>query len=181
MGAWYVRFLAVTRKDAQVPDTPQIEVRAEQPYVAISARLPMSQLGALGARLGEVFAWLDARGITPAGAPFFKYDEIDMAHELHVEAGVPVASPVEADEDVTSGVLAGGRYATLVHVGHPDQLEQATAALLSWAEERGLRWDMTAGEHGDVWGSRLEFYLTDPAEEPDMAKWVTQLAFRLAE
>jgi len=28
---------------------------------------------------------------------------------------------------------------------------------------------------------RLEIYLTDPAQEPDMSKWVTQLAFRLAD
>jgi hypothetical protein len=34
---------------------------------------------------------------------------------------------------------------------------------------------------GDRWGARLEFYLTDPAEEPDMSKWQTQLAFRLAD
>jgi hypothetical protein len=30
------------------------------------------------------------------------------------------------------------------------------------------------------WGSRLEIYETDPAEEPNMSKWTTQLAFRLA-
>ena len=34
---------------------------------------------------------------------------------------------------------------------------------------------------GDRWGARLEFYLTDPREEPDMSKWQTQLAFRLAD
>ncbi len=164
-----------------MPETPQIETRAEQPYVSITARVTMSQLGALGARLGEVFAWLEAHGVEPAGAPFFKYDEIDMARELRVEAGVPIASPVEGDENVTSGVLPGGRYVTMVHVGHPDELEQANATLLAWAEEQGLRWDVTPGERGDVWGSRLESYLTDPAEEPDMAKWVTQLAFRLAD
>lgn len=27
---------------------------------------------------------------------------------------------------------------------------------------------------------RLEIYLTDPDEEPDMTKWPTQLMFRLA-
>jgi hypothetical protein len=39
---------------------------------------------------------------------------------------------------------------------------------------------MSHGSDGDRWGSRLEFYLTDPREEP-MSKWVTQLAFRLAD
>jgi len=29
--------------------------------------------------------------------------------------------------------------------------------------------------------SRLEILLTDPREEPDMSKWVTQVAFRLAD
>jgi hypothetical protein len=40
---------------------------------------------------------------------------------------------------------------------------------------------MSPGEAGDRWASRLEFYLTDPREEPDISKWVTQLAFRLAD
>jgi len=40
---------------------------------------------------------------------------------------------------------------------------------------------MSATEAGERWGCRLETYLTDPSEEPDMNKWETQLAFRLAE
>ena len=51
----------------------------------------------------------------------------------------------------------------------------------NWAAEQGLTWDVTPSESGDRWGCRLETYLTDPREEPDMSKWVTQLAFRLAE
>lgn len=149
--------------------------------MAIAARVTMSELATVADRLSEVFAWLDAHGVSPAGAPFFKYDEIDMARELLVEGGVPVASPVEGDEKVVAGVLPAGRYVTLMHVGHPRSLEQATAMLLAWADEQGLRWDAAPGEQGEVWGSRLEFYLTDPAEEPDMDKWVTQLAFRLAD
>jgi hypothetical protein len=57
----------------------------------------------------------------------------------------------------------------------------ATKALLDWAAEQGLTWDMTPGESGERWGCRLESYLTDPRQEPDMSKWVTQLAFRLAD
>jgi len=82
---------------------------------------------------------------------------------------------------VVSGVLPAGRYAELTHVGHPSELMAATKALLDWAAEQGLTWDMTPGEGGERWGCRLETYLTDPSQEPDMSKWVTQLAFKLAD
>ena len=39
---------------------------------------------------------------------------------------------------------------------------------------------MSPGAAGDRWGSWL-IYLTDPRQEPDISKWVTQLAFRLAD
>ena len=33
----------------------------------------------------------------------------------------------------------------------------------------------------DGFGARYESYLTDPADEPDMAKWETEVAIRLAD
>jgi effector-binding domain-containing protein len=128
-----------------------------------------------------VFAWLGARGLAPAGAPILKYDVIDMARQFEVEAGVPVAAAVDGDGEIVSGVLLAGRYATLTHVGHPSELAGVTGALLDWGASQGLRWDMSRDGDVERWGSRLEFYLTDPAEEPDMSKWETQLAFRLAD
>lgn len=85
------------------------------------------------------------------------------------------------DERVVAGVLPAGRYATLTHTGHPAELLKVTEALLDWAPRQGLAWDMTPGEDGERWGSRVEFYRTNPAEQPDMNKWVTQLAFRLTD
>jgi effector-binding domain-containing protein len=82
---------------------------------------------------------------------------------------------------VVTGVLPAGRYAEVLHVGHPDGLAEATRALLDWADGEGLTFDVTADGDGERWGCRLENYLTDPAEEPDMTKWHTQLAFRLAD
>ena len=163
-----------------MPARPAITTRPEQPYAAVRARVTMSELGGMGARLGEVFAWLAARGVPPAGAPFFRYNVIDMERNLEVEAGVPVASAIEGDDQVATGVLPAGRYATLTHHGHPDELAAATKGLLDWAEQQGLTWDMSPGAEGEVWGCRLEIYLTDPSVEPDMSNWETQLAFRLA-
>ena len=161
--------------------TPEIVTRAEQPYVAIRGQMSMAELGAFATRTPEVFAWLGARGLPPAGPPFLKYNVIDMMRQLEVENGVPVAAPADGDAEVVYGILPAGRYATLTHVGHPSELVGATKALLDWAAGQGLAWDMSPGETGDRWASRLEIYLTDPREEPDMSKWVTQLAFRLAD
>jgi effector-binding domain-containing protein len=158
---------------------PEVQTRPEQPYVAIRTRVTMADLGALGARFGEVFGWLGAHGVAATGAPFFRYRVIDMAGDLEVDAGVPVAGPVGGDDAVVYDVLPAGRYATLTYMGHPSELVGANKALLDWAAEQGLTFDVSAGTDGEHWGGRLEIYLTDPAREPDMSKWVTELAFRL--
>ena len=162
--------------------TPEIVERPAQPYAAIPVRVAMAAIGGVVPPLnGEVFRWLAERGVAPAGPPFWKYNVIDMDRELEIEAGVTVSQPVAGDGRVVAGALAGGRYAMLTHAGHPSELAGVTKTLLDWAAGQGLTWDMSPGDDGEVWGSRLELYLTDPAEEPDMSKWVTQLAFRLAD
>lgn len=164
----------------QLPVEPRVVDRAEQPYAAIKRRVTMQTIPEIADRLSDVFGWLGARGIEPAGAPFFKYNVIDMEHELEMEGGVPIAIQVEGEGEILTGVLPAGRYVTVTHVGHPDELEGVTAALLNWAKELGLTWDMTRTDAGEQWGCRLELYNTDPAVEPDMNKWETELAFRLA-
>ena len=160
---------------------PELLQRAEQPYVAIKASVTMETIGAALASLHpEVFAWLDARGEKPAGAPFLKYNVIDMERELEVEVGVPVAEVVAGDQRVLSGVLPGGSYAGTIYTGHPDGGLDATAALLDWAAKRGLAWDVSDTPQGQRWGCRLEIYDTDPREEPDMHKWQTRIVFRLS-
>ncbi len=160
---------------------PTVVRRQAQPYVAIRESVPMRELGRVAHRIPEVIGWLGSRGLAAAGPPFFKYDVIDMARTLEVEVGTAVLSAVPGEGAVVDGTLPAGRYATLTHIGSPDDLEQATARLLEWGAAQGLRWDMTETDAGEVWGCRLELYKTDPAAEPDMSRWQTELAFRLAD
>ena len=159
--------------------SPEITERAEQPYVAIRADVTMEQLPGLADRLSEVFAWLGEHGVAPAGPPFFRYNVIDMARVLNVEAGVPVSIAIEGDDRVIAGALPGGRYGTSIHVGPYDGLIGAVDNLLQWADSQGLEWDKSSADDGEHWRCRLEIYLTDPGEQPDATKWETQLAFRL--
>src|ERR1700750_674540 len=146
----------------------QVIERSVQPYVAIKSQVTMQTLGAVLPGLhSRVFAWLGQRGISPAGAPFWKYNVIDMDRSLEVEVGVPVAASGPGDDQVLASVPAPGRYATLRYTGHPDGLLGATASLLKWAEEQNLTWDVRSTPDGERGGSRLEIYETGPAEEPD--------------
>ena len=157
-------------------ESPAVETRTDQLYVAIPVRVRMDELGSVVPPLtGQVFDWLATRGIKPAGPPFWRYLVVDMDAELELETGVAIASRTEGDGQVRTGVLPAGRYATVVHSGHPDTLVDATRNLLDWATERDVKWDAD----GNKWGCRLEEYLSDPAEVPDMNKWQTRLAFRL--
>src|SRR5687767_11212199 len=107
-----------------------IEERTAQPYVTIRRTITMQTFPEIADRMPGLFEWLAERGIAPAGPPFFRYLVIDMERELDVEAGVPVAAPVDGDGEVLAGVLPAGRYAATTHVGHPDELIAVTGALL---------------------------------------------------
>jgi len=124
---------------------------------------------------------LQRQGVAPAGPPFFRSLVIDLARELEIEVGVPVAAPVREDDRVSAGAFPAGRYATALHTGPYDQLIDATAALLAWAEENGIAWQMQETEKGDAWAGRAEFYLNGPEAEPDPEKWQTELAFLVAD
>src|SRR5262245_3972300 len=105
-----------------LPVEPTVEVRPAQPYVAILRLVTMQTMNESADRLPEVFGWLAAHGVEPAGAPFLKYNVIDMEHRLEVEAGVPVGAAPMAGDQVLVGVLPAGRYAAVTHVGSPDEL-----------------------------------------------------------
>ncbi len=160
---------------------PTIVERDSQRYVAVKRVVTLQTMNEIADRVPGLFGWLGTRGIAPAGPPFLRYNVIDMERQLEVEAGVPVADVVSGEDPVFTGVLPAGRYVTVTHVGHPDGLIDATASMLAWAAERGLVWDMVETADGQHWGCRLEVFHTNPAEEPDIHKWETELVFRLAD
>ena len=161
---------------------PQIQARAAQHYAAIPATVAMDGISAaVDDAFPELFGWLAGRGIAPAGPPLIRYLVIDMAGELHIELGVPVAAPVTASGRIQPGVLPEGRYAVLRHTGPYDGLVASNAALLHWAQEKGIQFDTWDTPQGAAWRCRAEHYLTNPAEEPDPAKLETDVAFLISQ
>jgi effector-binding domain-containing protein len=162
--------------------TPTYEVvhRPSRPAATVTRTVTMATMKEVVDAIPPLLDWLAAHGQTPSGPPFLRYLVIDMSADMVVQAGVPVALPVEADEHVVPDELPAGDYLTTVHVGPYEGLYAATAALLAHAGRHGLRFDEHPSDAGDVWVSRLEWYETSPVEEPDPARWRTRLEFKLA-
>jgi effector-binding domain-containing protein len=160
---------------------PKLEDRTDQHYVGVRTLAAIPELPTVIPQLlGEVFAWLGKQGVAPAGAPFMRFHVINMESKMDIEMGVPVTSALPGNGRVSAGVLPAGRYATLIYTGVTNGLE-GNKALIDWAKANGIAWDRWDDENGDAFRSRYESYLTNPDDEPDQAKWETEVAIRLAD
>ena len=157
---------------------PQIQTRAAQHYAAIPATVAMDSISAaVDDALPALFGWLASQRIAPTGPPLIRYLVIDMAGDLLIELGVPVAAPVTASGRVQPGSLPEGKYLVLRHTGPYDGLIASNAALQRWAHEHQIEFDTWDTAEGSAWRGRAEHYLTNPAAEPDPAKWETDVAY----
>ena len=160
---------------------PKIEERAAQPYVGIRTQVPIRKFRTVIPRLlDEVFTWLKERNIAPDGPPFMRHHVINMEALMDIALAVPVAEAIEGDDRVVGGELPAGRYAALIYTGVKNGIK-GNGALLEWGAQQGLQWDRWDDESGEAFGARIEWFLTDPDNEPDDTKWETEVAIRLAE
>jgi effector-binding domain-containing protein len=173
------RHFVQSEREVQMISKPKLEDRKEQPYVGIRTQVPMGKMKkVIPQLLGEVSAWLEQRGAAPAGPPFMRFHVINMATNMDIELGFPVATAMSGNARVSAGAIPAGRYASLIYTGNGIK---ANKALIDWAAEHGIRWDSWDDENGDAFRARIETYLTDPDEEPNRAKWQTEVAIRLAD
>ncbi len=158
---------------------PKIDERAQQHYLGIRMQTPFRGMFAqVNKQFTTLNKWLKQYGIMPVGALFLRYHVIDMAGEMDITVGVPVATPLPGDALVKPGILPAGRYASLIYSGLG---LAANKALLEWTRTNNLRLDKWADPKGDAFGCRYEAYLTDPKLEPRKKQWEIELAMKLAD
>lgn len=161
---------------------PEIITRPEQAYAYIPFTVSMNQLQTPADQgFPKLFSALAAQDIAISSAPFYNYRRIDMADTLDIEVGAAVPQRGRDADGLTFATLPAGRYATLKWHGHFDALEPVTGVLVGWVRQVGERFDVNEAADGDHFACRLEIYETDPSKEPDPQKWVTTLAFKLAD
>jgi effector-binding domain-containing protein len=157
---------------------PKLESRNRKHYAAIRKQVFVPFGDQLPLLWNEVHAWLASRDMTPAGPPFIRYITTDMSKGLDIEVGFPVACNLASDNRISTGAFPAGIYATFIYSGpyENEGIVKATAFLLDWGKQNSLAWQTSILGETEIWESRVEFYLTDPEQEPDPKKWQTELA-----
>jgi len=148
-------------------ESGEIQMRRAQPVLSIRTFVkPEEVTRALAKGLAEVMTYLTEAGGRTDGAPFARYHgEKDGLIEL--ETGIPVAERVTGKDRIAAGTLPEGRVAMRWYPGPYTGRAEARAQLGEWIRSRGLT------TRGGPW----EIFWTDPAREPDPARWRTQIVW----
>lgn len=119
-------------------------------------------------RYGELMTFLGEDSKNMTGAPFALYHMWDMENNMtKVEVALSVSSELEGNERINKGMTYEGTAIKAVHVGSYDG-----AGAVHMALEQHMN-DNNYEMAGPCW----EVYVTDPGEEPDTTKWVTEIYY----
>lgn len=163
--------------------TPKLEFRPAHPYAAIRTQVTLPFGRVLRPLWAEVHGWLAGRGITSPGPAIIRYLTTDMSTQLDMDVGFALDATIAGGDGITADILPAGRYATLLYTGpyKGKGVYKANVALVEWAKENKIVWQVSTRNNIEWWGSRVEWYLTDPDQEPDTKKYRTELTFLVAD
>jgi Transcriptional regulator, effector-binding domain/component len=158
---------------------PKVEHWQEKPYAAIRTRVAMMAVPKdLPPLIFEVLNWVKKNNLGQTGPPFFRYLRMDNG-VLDVEVGIPLSKLPTGDGRIIAGSFPEGKYLTARHTGPYTTLPQSHQAVEKYARENGLKPGTIKDADGQVWGTRAEFYVSDPMVEKDPSKWITDIALLL--
>lgn len=157
---------------------PCIVERTATPYVALRRDVVLPFDDEIPAILAQLSAYLAQHGLEAAGPVFFKHNVIDMPY-LQMEFGVPLAHPVQAGGEFTSGVLPAGRHAEITYTGPYDDLVTVNAVLIGWARHAGLEFDSRPQPDGEWFAHRSEILHNGLDPDPDPARLRTTVTIKL--
>lgn len=144
-----------------------VSEQPEQTTAVIREVVPLTGMTAFfGRAFSTVASVVAAEGAQITGPAFARYYGMPT-DVVDVEAGFPIAGAITASGDVHVGHLPSGRIYEAIHVGPYDTLVQTYEAV-------GNRISADGGVPADeMW----EYYLSDPEDEPDPAKWQTRVCW----
>ena len=150
---------------------PKIERRKKQYYVAIRTAVPIPFGKYLQPAWNEVYEWMMHNEIKPSGLAIIRYLTTDMSKKLDIDIGFTVDKAVKGNDRIIADFVPAGRYATLLYTGpyKGKGIFKATVALLDWAKENKIKWNISKKKGVEWWNGRARVLLLRPCngERPD--------------
>jgi effector-binding domain-containing protein len=144
-----------------------LETREPRPAMVIRAATSMQRITEdLGRIFPAVYHHVTENDAEMTGPPFVRYLSMDE-HGMELEAGITVVENIAPKDDIIASELPGGEVAVTWHVGPFDTIGTAYEAIEAWMGQNGK---LPAGPPWEV-------YWTDPGEEPDPAKYRTEVVW----
>jgi effector-binding domain-containing protein len=114
----------------------------------------------------EISAKLAVAAVQPPNPMFALYHSYGN-EEVDMEIGLPLPAPIPTEGRVVGRELAATRAAVTWHHGSYDTIGEAFRAVEAWIEKEGLERN----------GPPFEVYWTGPEDDPDPAKWRTEVGY----
>ncbi|MGZ5281452.1 MAG: GyrI-like domain-containing protein [Bacteroidia bacterium] len=116
---------------------------------------------------GAIFGPLGTNDITPTGVPCAIYYSIDEAkNQTDLAAAVPVNNNVPDIQGLEKLAIPASKVITTTHFGPYENMAPAYQEMEKYLAEHDLKKELI-----------IEEYFSDPAKEPDPAKWKTNIYF----
>jgi effector-binding domain-containing protein len=122
----------------------------------------------LATSYGTIMQYLAQKKLTMTGAPLAIYHTWD-GKTTDMEAVIPIAAPDPGNGTVRAVTLGGGRYLRVTYAGPYEGSEMAHTAADTWLKANKV----------SATAAPFEEYVTDPGAEPDPAKWITTVWYKI--
>ncbi|NEN25503.1 hypothetical protein G3O08_18585 [Cryomorpha ignava] len=151
--------------------TAEIVTVESKPYYYSADQLPISSVNAafFEERYGKLMAYIGEDGQkNMLGAPFAIFSVWDEENNLaEIEVAVACKSTKPGKDKIKKGDTYAGEVLKCQFMGPYENTGEAHEFINKYASDNNL----------EITGSPWEVYVTDPANEPDQNKWITEVYY----
>ncbi len=164
-----VESMPAPKKDYEVVITDATPME----YYAVTDDVKISEMNSdfFATRYAEIGTYLGEDAQNMNGAPMAFYNTWDEEGDMaNVSVALPVTSAKPGNERIAKGTIAEGKVLKVVYLGPYEGSGEAHYAIEEYMQNNNMT----------LTGSPYEIYVTDPGNEPDPNKWVTEIYYPVA-
>ncbi len=173
IGLANIKYLVESQKIKTVESPVQMVEKDSIPFFSITQTVNMAEFAENGSEYfaknyTKIINYLGKEMANVKGAPFAIYHEWnEETRSTTIEFCIPIVTELEEKEDIQKRVLSQSKGLEVDYYGPYELTGKAHELIESYALENKV----------DLAGVGIEFYVTDPSEEPDTSKWLTKVYY----